>query len=200
MSLSKEGDKKKAQPKIQTKNSRGDRVMRVYLTDLKAYNEGNLVGEWLELPMHVIELESKLTEILERGSELSGYGEKHKEYFITDYECDFSINEYANLDTLNEMASIISRLDEDEKRAINFLMSNHIVKDFDEALDKLDEVIIHEDSSMEDIAYDLIQDCYGLNDIPEIIANNIDYESIGRDLSMDGCYFEEGNTIFEYRG
>ena len=32
--------------------------MRVYLTDLKAYNEGNLVGEWLELPMHVIDLES----------------------------------------------------------------------------------------------------------------------------------------------
>lgn len=175
--------------------------MRVYLTDLKAYNEGNLVGEWLELPINDLDLQSKLTEILERGSKLSGYGEKHEEYFITDYECDVvSIDEYANLDTLNEMASIISRLDEDEKRAINFLMSNHIVRDFDEALDKLDEVIIHEDSSMEDIAYNLIQDCYGLDNVPEIIANNIDYESIGRDLSMDGCYFEEGNTIFEYRG
>jgi antirestriction protein len=98
------------------------------------------------------------------------------------------------------MVSIISRLDEDEKKAIGFLMSNHIVKDFDGALDKLDEVVIHEDSSMEDIAYDLIQDCYALNDIPEIIANNIDYERIARDLSTEGCYFEEGNTIFEYRG
>jgi hypothetical protein len=54
------------------------------------------------------------------------------------------------------MASIVSRLDEGEKKAINFLMSHQIVKDFDEALDKLDEVIIHEDSSMENIAYDLI--------------------------------------------
>ena len=30
--------------------------MKIYLTDLKAYNSGHLVGEWINLPIEEIEL------------------------------------------------------------------------------------------------------------------------------------------------
>jgi hypothetical protein len=53
---------------------------------------------------------------------------------------------------------------------------------------------------MEDIAYDFINECYGVDSLPSIIANNIDYESIGRELEMDGRYFEVDSDIFEYLG
>lgn len=52
---------------------------------------------------------------------------------------------------------------------------------------------IYEDSAMEDIAYDYIQECYNLDSIPAIILNNIDYESIARDMEMEGSYYKIDN-------
>ena len=48
--------------------------MRVYITDLEAYNNGHLVGDWYELPMSEEELSTAIAEVLK----------KHK--FITSVE------------------------------------------------------------------------------------------------------------------
>lgn len=53
---------------------------------------------------------------------------------------------------------------------------------------------------MEDIAYNLIEECYSFENIPDIIANNIDYEKIGRDLEIEGSYYKVNNDIYEYIG
>ena len=42
---------------------------------------------------------------------------------------------------------------------------------------------------MEDVAVDLIESCYNLKDIPDLIVNNIDYDGIARDLEHDGIYW-----------
>ena len=54
--------------------------------------------------------------------------------------------------------------------------------------------------SMEDIAYEFVTECYNLDELAPIIANNIDYEKVGREIEMDGRYFVDGNTVFEYAG
>ena len=72
-------------------------MMKIYLTNLGKYNEGQLVGEWVELPVS----QEELKEVFER---IGIDGKEYEEYFITDYECDFyQIGEYENLDTLNEI-------------------------------------------------------------------------------------------------
>ena len=154
--------------------------MRVYLTDLASYNNGNLVGKWVSLPMSEEELSSKIQEILELGSAIDGYGEAHEEYFITDYECEFmEVGEYDNLDKLNEIAEAMEEIDEDGVKAINFLVENHLVKDIFEAIESYeDSVRIYEDSSMEHIAYDYVNECYNLDELAPLIANNLDYEEI----------------------
>ena len=53
--------------------------MNVYITDLASYNNGNLVGEWVSLPLDNEDLKSKINSILELGSEIDGYGETHEE-------------------------------------------------------------------------------------------------------------------------
>lgn len=87
-----------------------------------------------------------------------------------------------------------------ELKAIAFLLSESLATDIDDAISKADDVRIYENQTMEDIAYDLIQDCYNIHELSPIIANHIDYEGIGRDLEMDGSYFEVGNDIYEYVG
>lgn len=54
-------------------------------------------------------------------------------------------------------------------------------------------------NSMEDLAAELVDDgCFG--EIPEHLANYIDYGAIARDLEYDGCYMEISSGIIEYRG
>lgn len=175
--------------------------MEIYITDLAAYNNGHLIGEWVALPMDEDDLRAKITEILTMGAQACGDNNEHEEIFITDYECDFlEISEYADPFQLNEIAEQAENLSDYDVKAIKFLLNNSLVKDFSEALEKYDEVIIHEDATMEDLAYEFVNECYGIDSLPTIIANNIDYEKIGREMEMDGRYFEEDGDVYEYLG
>ena len=71
----------------------------------------------------------------------------------------------------------------------------------EDALEKLDNVILHENQSMRDIAYDLMDELYGVDyKLPAIIANNIDYDGIAYDLEIGGNYTVIDNDVFEYIG
>ena len=176
--------------------------MRVYITDLEAYNNGHLVGQWYQLPMNEDLLAESIENVLQKGRDICGDTHFHEEYFITDYECDYmEIEEYSNLTKLNEIAEAMENIDEEGVKAINFLMENNFVKDIFEAIETYeDSVRIYEDSTMEDIAYNFIQECYSLDDIPSIISNNIDYESIARDMEIEGSFYKIDSDIYEYIG
>ena len=49
-----------------------------YITNLGKYNEGELIGRWIEFPIDEDDLKKALEEI--------GINEEYEEYFITDYE------------------------------------------------------------------------------------------------------------------
>ncbi len=175
--------------------------MEIYITDLAAYNNGHLIGEWVALPMDEDDLRAKIKEILSTGVEVCGDNNEHEEIFITDYESDLmTIGEYSDPLQLNEIAEQAENLGNYEMKAVKFLLNNNLVADFSEALEKYEEVIIHEDSSMEDLAYEFVNECYGIDSLPSIIANNIDYEKIGREMEMDGNYYEVEGDIYEYLG
>ena len=172
--------------------------MEIYITDLAAYNNGHLIGEWVSLPMDEDDLKTKIDEILAIGVQACE-DDDHEEIFITDYECDFmNIGEYDNPFKLNEIAEQIDGLNDHEIKMVKFLLQNGLVKDFEEALEKYEDVIIHENSTMEDVAYEFVNECYNLDSLPSIISNNIDYQSIARDMEIDGNYFEQDGDIYEY--
>ena len=103
-------------------------MMNIYLTNLGKYNEGELVGEWVKLPVS----DEELQKVFER----IGINEEYEEYFITDYECDFyEIGEYENIDTLNEIAEKIDDLDEEQEQVVKVLMSE-CGYDLDGAIEK----------------------------------------------------------------
>ena len=178
-------------------------MLKIYLTDLQAYNEGHLVGKWIELPLTGFELSQAISEVLTEGESISGT-ENHEEYFITDYEwtdLDFyPIDEYENIYELNLNMELLSSLESDKLKSVAFLLNEGITVDLEDAIERSEDVIVHQDQNLEDVAYEFLEECYGVNKLEPIITNNIDYEGVARELEYDGTYWEIGDDVFEYIG
>lgn len=166
-------------------------MMRIYLTNLGKYNEGHLIGEWVDLPISNEELQKVLDRI--------GINEEYEEYFITDYETDLEgieIGEYSNLDDLNEMAETLESLDNDEKEVVDAIMSEGY--NLEEAIEKKDDCIVYCDcSDMEDVAREYAEQTGLLNSIPENLQSYFDFEAYGRDMSYEGTFVftNNGNCV-----
>ena len=168
-------------------------MMKIYLTNLGKYNEGELIGEWVKLPIS----QEELQEVFER----IGINEEYEEYIITDYECDFyEVGEYENLDTLNEIAERIEELDEEESKVVKALISD-LGYILDEAIYKVnsgDYRIYSDCNDMTDVAYQVVEECDYLRNVPETVARYFDYEAFGRDLGIEGTFiFTDDNEAIE---
>ena len=162
------------------------RDFRVFITNLGKYNEGELVGKWLDLPCDDIE------------SELASIGvaddSQYEEYFITDYENDwsFSVSEYEDLWALNEIAEKLADIDsrgDGDWLAAYMEASGY---DFGYALEHYEDSNFYPEMDLEDVARDIIEECY---DLPEIAERYFDYESFARDLGYDGYTETEYGVI-----
>jgi len=178
-------------------------MLKVYITDLAAYNNGYLLGKWITLPLDKENLEQEINEVLQLGS--NTIGEETEEWFITDYEWENGISlkevsEYEDIYALNEQLLLIQDVSEDILKAMSFLLSEGITSTINEANEKAVDVTIYTNQTMEDIAATLIEELYDLDSLPPMIANHIDYEGIARDLKIEGGYTVVDGHIYEYRG
>lgn len=84
--------------------------IKIALTNLGKYNEGELVYKWVELPASEEELTAALEEI--------GVNEQYEEFFISDYEAPLGIEvgEYENIEKLNEFAELLEGIEVPEKK------------------------------------------------------------------------------------
>jgi hypothetical protein len=179
-------------------------MLKVYITDLSAYNSGYLIGEWISLPMEKEELELSIKKILNQGENICKDG-THEEYFITDYEWKevtfFSVAEYENLYLLNEKLTLIEeKVDSSQYKNVKILLEYELINNLEEAIKNIDNLIVYEDSTMRDIAEQYINECVDLNGYHSLIISHIDYEGIGRELEDGGNYFQDGTDIFQYIG
>lgn len=162
--------------------------IRIALTNLGKYNEGELIYKWLELPATAEEIEEAKNEI--------GINEYYEEWFITDYECEFlQIGEYDNLEELNEIAETLEELADYEKDIVKALMNDGF--ELEEALNKKDDAIVWDDcDDMSDVAYRMYEEGL-LGEIPEHLINYIDWEAYGRDLSFDNHWIKTETGYIE---
>lgn len=160
-------------------------ILRVYLTNLAAYNRGELLGKWIELPMDEDELQEEIREVLAMGEP------GDEEYFITDYETEFEIevHEYSNVDQLNETAEELERVVEEHgEEVVKAIFA--AVGDTDEALNVLREgdfSVVTDIHNAKDLGYWAV-DKWLFGEIPDHLADYIDYKRIGEDMLLDGWY------------
>lgn len=157
--------------------------MRIALTNLGKYNEGQLIYKWVELPATDEELDAAFKEI-GISDEPDENGNYYEEFFITDYECEYMrIGEYNNIEELNEIAETLDNLEDYEKEIVKALLNEGY--DLEEAIDTVDDCIVYEGcEDMADVAYQMYEEGL-LGDIPEHLINYIDWEAYGHDLSFD---------------
>ena len=121
--------------------------MKVFLTNLGKYNEGYLIGMWVKLPVP----QDKLDEVMEK----IGINEEYEEYFITDFETDFTgmrdvISEYSSIVALNNLSEKIEDLSEDEQEKLDAVLECECCHSISDVL-----VLIEELDS-----FDLLPDVY----------------------------------------
>jgi antirestriction protein len=161
---------------------------RIWFGSLAAYNAGVIRGEWISLPTD--------EEHLRRIYNLYTANGDH-DFYIADWELPFDIGEYEDIFKLNTVLEEYEKLDDWQRVSFEFLVDQENM-DFDEAMENLDNVVIHCCRTFEELAEQFVDDGM-FGNIPSHLSGYIDYEAIGRDLSFDGFYTEWKDKIVEYR-
>jgi antirestriction protein len=160
-------------------------MIKGFITNLGKYNEGYLVGEWIEFPISDDELEAVYERI--------GINEEYEEIFFTDWECevDAEFGEYEQIERINELAEALGNADVEKIKAIIEADGGSL----ENALDCEDNVTFYEGMDMEDVAREIVESCY---DFPEFALRYFDYEAFARDLSFDGYTEVSNGVVFRY--
>ena len=166
--------------------------LKIFLTNLSKYNEGHLVGKWVDVLNHK-DWKDELAEIgVEDGTE-------YEECFITDIDSDLDgigevIGEYTSLSEVDEIAEGLEAIADYEEDAFRAAIE---VWDFKQALRIIadgDYQFYPEVTSEESLGeYVVAEGIFGI-EIPDSLRNYIDYEAIGRDWSIeaDGGFASNG--------
>lgn len=160
--------------------------LNLYLANLGKYNEGELVGKWISLPITEEELSAELAEI--------GINEYYEEYAIHDvdnyYNFDFNIGEYSNVMEISEQVEKIEELTEYEFKMLSSYM-DVTGSDFDEALENYEDAHYVEIdgntfySKKAQLAENYIDECIGgVEHLDrETLMRYFDFEAYGKDLA-----------------
>ena len=165
-------------------------MIKIFISNLKEYNNGKIIGEWVSLPCEG--LEEVLNKISNNGND---------ELFISDYETDISnlkISEYDDILQLNEIAEEIDNLSDDEVIALQAYLEQY--NDIEQALEEVRQGnyrIYYNCDNMEDVAYQVVNDCGLLDGAPEELKVYFDYEAYGRDLSINGTFTQVDDAFVE---
>ena len=160
-------------------------MLKIFLTNLGKYNEGLLVGRWVELPCY--DLEAELEAI--------GVGAvPYEEYFITDYESDFGIEvgEYDNIDELNELAEELEALDECEQEAVKAYieLESNDVREANKG-----RCAFYSNTDLDTLAVEEVEAW----DLPDIALRYFDWEAYKRDMELNGYTEINGGVFYNYK-
>ena len=170
-------------------------MLNIFINTWGNYNEnGADGGEWITLPMDADKLEDVLNMLAEELEE------DDPEFFINDYEWTTeieprAIDEMENIEELNDFINELDALEEWEQKEIAAAIEAYGY-DFMEAMDKQQRgyFTFYEGMDLEEVAEELVNDCYFTKDTPDIFTRYFDYAAFARDLSFDG-YTETAHGV-----
>lgn len=163
-------------------------MIKIALTNLRRYNEGELVFEWVDLPCE------------DFTDALNAIGNP-EEYFISDYECEIPhivVHEYDNLERLNELAEELENLKNFEKIILQAIIEVDDVTVY-EALEVLrDDAYIFYDTDDFDEFIDMqIEDGF-FGEIPEKAKEFLDRGKLIRHFEHNGYMLTSVGVIFTF--
>jgi len=162
--------------------------MKIYITNLDKYNNGQLEGKWITLPLS--NFDTEFEDILKEIG-------NPEEYFITDFECDYyNIDEYEDIEELNDLAEYYEGLDEHDQIKLKYVIDDQRLTIKDALYFELGDIMFYQNMDLKEVAVHMVEESL-FGEIPESIKNYIDYEAIAIDLGYD-CYVETDQGVFYY--
>lgn len=166
-------------------------MLKIFISNLKEYNNGKIIGEWVNLPCEGLE------EVLDK---ISNNGKD--ELFISDYETDISglkVAEYKDILQLNEIAEEIDNFDDEEVIIFQAYLDQY-ANDIEQALEEVRQgnyTIYENCDNMEDVAYQAVNESGLLDGVPEQVKMYFDYEAYGRDMDINRTFIQIDNSFVE---
>lgn len=170
---------------------------KIYVADLAEYNNGRLVGKWLDLSDYSsgAEVMEAIQEMLDEQTKKDKYGDVHEEYAIHDFE-GFPRSFYSeymgesDFDQLYEIA----RVADDANLPLDVLMEAMSDLGYEDNAERVAEayyssVPANMGNEFRDFAYEYIDSIGGIESAVSNPESYFDFESFGSDAKMD--YSEE---------
>lgn len=172
-------------------------MIRIWIGSLAAYNAGALVGRWVKLPQDEDDLQKIIDEINKEAEQIKGVTDA-EEVDIFDYETDikglYDELNGLNIYQMNELAEILENLTDDEIKEFTAILE--VVGTLEDAIETFknqDYTVIHDVEDYYDLVYKYVE-LIGM-EIPDYLINYIDYEKLGRDLTLNDWYITDGIAI-----
>ncbi len=161
-----------------------DSTIKIYVANLAQYNNGNIIGDWFELPVSFSDISKKC--------QLSA---SEEEWIILDYEAPFKIHEYVDINQLNEIADQLEEVATENLNYLGELLDMGVFSDFVDAVERIDQVNVTEYTTWSSFAEDYIAESGDLVGVSELIQFHIDYEGIGRELAMESEFIQMSDGV-----
>lgn len=190
------------EPKQETKKYRIDEtaLLKGAVTNLGKYNEGILDYKWVSFPISDEDLHKVYKEI-----DIDNV--RYEEIFITDYDCEVSgiydkLGEYTSIRDLNALAERLEGMSSYEIKHFEAVMDAFGASDAAEMINITYNLdcwdFLPDVDNYYDLGYYWIEEsgCYDAKSLGSL-SNYIDYESFGRDISIEECgQFTDGGYIY----
>jgi len=162
-------------------------TQKIYIACLASYNNRILHGKWIDCEDYE-QIQDEVNKIMK-----SSPMDDAEEYAIHDFEGfgSIQINEYDNLEYIAELAEALEDLDENETTLFEYILDNY-ASNISEAKEKIENVFIFE-GTRADYAQEITEEC---SEIPQHLANYIDYDAMGRDMECNGDLVELDHNVF----
>jgi hypothetical protein len=169
-------------------NEEKDNKIKIFLSNLGKYNEGELDGTWITLP--VDDFKPYLDKI--------GINDQYEEFFISDFDAPFEIGEYDNIEELNQLARDIADFDEHQQMVFE-VISRELLDGRKAAEIVADSDYLYLEGDLEHVSDDDERLGYALVDgfgFPENKDDYFDYESYGYDRMINDQFIALDNGDF----
>ena len=169
-------------------------ILSIWYGNLAAYNNGALRGQWIDFE------EMDRDEIEEIMNKISRNGRDECMIFGYESRCGIDVGEYASIDELFEIYEICENIidkygDECGEYAIETFCEFYGAKYLND-IEKYDFYFYSECYSMADVAFEVVDQGGYLDETPENLRGYFDYEKFGRDLDIEGHFYDCGNGTY----
>ena len=167
--------------------------MKAYIADLAAYNDGRLVGEWIELDGKDGDaLREEVNGLLAKWTRESG--ELREEYAVHDWDMVKGWDNCNECPDWDKVVEFVAACDEHGEDIVSAALQCDI------PLDKIGEAFRGEYDSETDYAERYADDTGILSEIPENLRYYFNFEAFGRDMFIDdvqGVYIDGNLYVFD---